>query len=113
MVKVDSGGDVREAHQRLHQRQLAWVVEFESRYALACRYDGRCGQRSHLSEVDEGFRNVLLDVEVVLRDDPKALAQRGQLVNGLADAVVAHIVGGCFRASIRRSRTYCLMKPWP
>ena len=62
-----------------------------------CRWADRgFGKLAQLSAVDEGLQDILLDVEVVVSDRGKPLAQLGQMLDGLFDAVVGHIVGRRF-----------------
>src|ERR1700726_111397 len=66
--KAVAGGDVREAHDGVHQGKLAGGVEPQSRNALPRRGNGRFGEPSQLATVNEGLEDILLDVEIVVVD---------------------------------------------
>ena len=63
-----AGCDVGEAYERVHQGKLPRVIELEAGNALSGRRDGRFRELSQLAAIDEGFQNILLDVEVVIVD---------------------------------------------
>ena len=92
------GGDVTEAHECVHERELPRVVELEAGDALSGRGDCRLRQLSQLPAVDEGFDDVLLHVEVIVVDGRQRVAQRRQVIDGFPDAVVGDVVGRCFGA---------------
>ena len=51
-------------------------------------------ESAKLATIDEGFENVLLNVEVVVDDGGKLLSKFGKLVDGFVDGVVGDVVGG-------------------
>ena len=53
-----------------------------------------------MTSIDEGFQNVLLDVVVPVDDARQFFAELRQILNGLAEAIVGHIVGGGFGAEV-------------
>jgi hypothetical protein len=66
--KAVAGGDVREAREGVHLGKLAGVVEPQSRNALPRRGNGRFGEPSQLTTVNEGLEDIPLDVEIVVLD---------------------------------------------
>src|SRR4029077_13489521 len=58
-----AAGNVGEAHERMHQGELARVVKLEPGNALSRRGDRRFGEPAQLTAIDEGLQNVLLDIE--------------------------------------------------
>jgi hypothetical protein len=66
--KAIAGGDVREAHESVHQCELAGVIEPQSRNAFPCRSNGRFGEPSQLAAIDEGLEDVLLHIEIIVVD---------------------------------------------
>ena len=72
--KAIGGGDVTEAHERVHKRELPRVVELETGDALSGCGDRRLRQLSQLPTVDEGFDDVLLHVEVIVVDGRERVA---------------------------------------
>ena len=61
-----AGSDVSEANQGVHEGQLSWVVEFESRDALTAGKDSGLGQVVQLPSVNKALQDVLLDVKIVV-----------------------------------------------
>ncbi len=57
-----------EAHKGVHERELPWVVELEAGGALSSSGDRRLRQPLQLPAINEGFKDILLDVEVVIVD---------------------------------------------
>jgi hypothetical protein len=92
------GGDMTEAHERVHERELPRVIELEAGSALSGGGDRRVRQLSQLPAIDEGFQDVLLHVEVVVVDGRERRAQRRQVVDRFADAVIGDVVGRSFGA---------------
>jgi hypothetical protein len=80
----------------MHQGQLARMIELQPRNTFAVRQDRRLGQPSQLPAVDEGFEDVLLDRQVVVGDGAELSAELWEVLNGLRQTVVGHIVGGGF-----------------
>ena len=56
-----AGGDVGKAHDRVHQRVLPRVIEFQSWDALPVREACRFGELPQLPAIHEGLEDVLLD----------------------------------------------------
>src|SRR3974377_2239763 len=79
------GSDVAEAHESVHQRKLPGVVEFETGNAFSRRGDGWLRQHSQLAAVDEGFYDILLDVQIVVVDRREGAAPGGQVFDGFLD----------------------------
>jgi hypothetical protein len=50
-----AGGDVSKAHERVHQRELPRLIEFQSRNALTIREACRFGELRELPAIDEGL----------------------------------------------------------
>src|SRR5260370_32288644 len=63
-----AGSDVGESHQRMHDRQLARMIELEARDALAVGQYGRLSQFPQLAAVYERLQEVLLGVVIVVDD---------------------------------------------
>ncbi len=76
-----------EAHKGVHERKLPCVVELEAGGALSRRGDGRLRQPLQLPAINEGFKDILLDVEAVIVDGRERRAQRRQVVHSFADAM--------------------------
>jgi hypothetical protein len=57
-----AGGDVREAHERVHEGKLPRVIELEA------RDDCRFRNFSQLAAINKGLQDVLLHVEIVVVD---------------------------------------------
>ena len=63
-----SSCDVCKAYERMHQGELPRVIELEARNPLSRRRDCRLRELSQLAAIDEGFQDILLDVEVIIVD---------------------------------------------
>ena len=63
-----AGGDVREAHEGVHQGKLAGMVEPQSRNAFPRRGNGRFSEPSQLAAIDEGLEDILLHIEIIVVD---------------------------------------------
>ena len=87
-------GDVREAHQGMHQGQLPRVIELQTRDALAVRQDGGLAEVPQLTAIDEGFQDVLLNIQIVVHNRGELLTELRKVVNGFFHGVVSNIVGG-------------------
>src|SRR5438874_5160480 len=90
-------GNVGEADQGVHEGELAGMVELEPRDALAVGEEGRGGERAELAAIDERLQDVLLDVEVLVDDAGHPFAEAREVLDGLGDPVVGHMVGGGLR----------------
>jgi hypothetical protein len=82
-----------EAHEGVHERELPRIVEFEAGGALSSGGDHRLRRLLQLPAINEGLED-MLDVEVIIVDGRERRAQRRQVVNRFADAVVGDVVGG-------------------
>jgi hypothetical protein len=80
------GGDLGEADQGMHQGQLPGVVELEAGDAFAGCGESRFGELLKLPAIDKRLEDILLDVEVVVGDRGKLVAQHGQVLDGLVHA---------------------------
>ena len=63
-----AGSDVREAHEGMHQGELAGVIKPQSWNAFPCRTNGRFGEPSEFAAIDEGLEDILLHVEIIIVD---------------------------------------------
>ena len=61
-----AGSDVSEAYQGVHEGQLSWVVEFESRDAFTAGKDSGLGQVMELAPVNKALQDVLLNIKIVV-----------------------------------------------
>lgn len=68
-------GDVREAHQGMHQGQLPRVIELQTRDAFAVREDSGLAEVPQLATIEEGFQDVLLNIQVVVNNRGKLLTE--------------------------------------
>jgi hypothetical protein len=93
-----AGGDVREAHQRMHQGELPRVIELEARDALSGRGDCWFSKFLQLAAINKGLQDVLLDVEIVVVDGRPGLAEGGKVVHRFVDAVIVDVVACRFCA---------------
>jgi hypothetical protein len=48
------GGDMREAHEGVHQGEFSWMVELEAGNALSCWSDGGLRELSQLAAINKG-----------------------------------------------------------
>lgn len=94
MVNWPAGGHVGKAQQRVHHRELPWVIQFETWYSSAIGKNGRLGKLPQLTAVDEGFHHILLDVVVVVDDLRHPVAETRKVLQVLVDAVVVYVVSG-------------------
>ena len=60
------GGNMREAHERVHDRKLPWIIDLEPRNALSRWGNCRLRKFSELTAVDGGLQNIRLSVEVII-----------------------------------------------
>ena len=68
-------GDMAEADQGVHQRQLPGMIQFQAGDAFAVRQNRGLGQFAQLPPIDECLEDVLLDVVVVVDDRRHLLSQ--------------------------------------
>ncbi|MGA8620161.1 MAG: hypothetical protein WB660_16765 [Candidatus Sulfotelmatobacter sp.] len=78
----------------MHQTQLPRMIELQAGNAFAVGQDGGLAELAKLAAINEGFENVLLNVEVVVDDGGKLLSELGKLMDGFVDGVVVNVVGG-------------------
>jgi len=83
---------VCEAYKRVHQCKLPRMIELEARNAFSGRCDGRFRELSQLTAINEGFQNVLLDVEVVIVDLRQRFLESRQIFDGFVDAVIVDVI---------------------
>ena len=81
-----------EAYKRVHQCKLPRMIELEARNAFSGRCDGRFRELSQLTAINEGFQNVLLDVEVVIVDLRQRFLESRQIFDGFVDAVIVDVI---------------------
>jgi len=67
---------VREAHQGLHEGQLARVIELESGDSPPLLGLRRPAETPELAPIHEGLQDVLLGVQIAVEDSGGSLAQR-------------------------------------
>jgi hypothetical protein len=84
---------VSEAYQGVHESQLPWVVEFESRDAFTAGKDGGLCQVMELSSVNEAFEDILLDVKIVVANGREPVAELGEVFDGLFDPIGGDVIG--------------------
>src|SRR5206468_5577367 len=80
------------AYKRVHQCKLPRMIELEARNAFSGRCDGRFRELSQLTAINEGFQNVLLDVEVVIVDLRQRFLESRQIFDGFVDAVIVDVI---------------------
>ena len=78
-----SRGDVSEPYQGMHQRKLAWVVEFQAGNPFTTGKHCGLSQVTQLPSVDKGFQNVLLDGEIIIADGRQLISELGQVFDRL------------------------------
>src|ERR1700732_1843415 len=72
------------------------MIELQPGDPSAAGEDSGLAELAKLAAIDEGFQDVLLNVEVVVGDGGKLGSELGKLVDGFVDGVVVHVVGGGF-----------------
>ena len=77
-----SRSDVSEAYQGVHQGQLSWMVEFESRDAFTAGKHRGLGQVMELPSIDEALQEILLNVKIVVADGRELVSELGEVFNG-------------------------------
>jgi hypothetical protein len=70
------------------------MIELEAGNPFAVGEDSGLAELAKLAAIDEGFENVLLNVEVVVDDGGKLLLEFWKMVDGFVDGVVVDVVGG-------------------
>ena len=78
----------------MHQSQLARMIQLQTRNAFAVGQEGGLAEFPQLAAIDEGFQNVLLNLQVVVGDGGRFLSELGKMVDGFVDGVVGDVVGG-------------------
>ena len=87
-----AGSDVSEAYQGVHEGQLSWVVEFESRDALTAGKDSGLGQVMELASVNKALQDVLLNIKIVVAHGGELVSKLGEVFDGLFDPVGGHVI---------------------
>ena len=108
-----SRGDVSEPDQGVHQRQLAWVVQFQAGNPFATGKHGGFCQLTQLPSVDKGFQDVLLDGEIIVADGRQLVSELGQVFDSLLDPIVGDIIGRCFGAQAQVIADILLEEAFP
>src|ERR1043166_2856669 len=85
---------VREADQGMHQRQLAGMIELESRDPPSAGAESGLAELAKLAAVHAGLQDVLLGVQITVDDGSGSTSQLRQILDGFVDAVIQDIVGG-------------------
>jgi hypothetical protein len=88
--EVIAGSDVREAHEGMHQGELAGMIKPQSWNAFPCRTNGRFGEPLQLAAIDAPPS--IVDVEVVLNDPSVCDLQMPSV--GVVVADCCHDAGG-------------------
>ena len=70
------------------------MIELQAGNPFAVGEDRGLAELAKLAAIDEGFQNVLLNVEVIVDDGGKFLSEFGEMVDGFVDGVVVNVVGG-------------------
>jgi hypothetical protein len=78
-----------EPDQAAHEGELAWMVELATGDAFPVGQVRWLGKFTALAPIDEHFRNVLLDVQIIVGDGGDLLAELRETLNGLADGPLA------------------------
>ena len=92
------GSDVSEAYQGVHEGQLPWVVEFESRDAFTAGKHGGLCQLMELPSVDKAFQDVLLNVKIIVANTGEPVSELGEVFDGLFEPIVGYVIGSQFGA---------------
>jgi hypothetical protein len=82
----------------VHEGELPGVIELQTGDALAGGEHRGFRETPKLAAVHKGLEDVLLDVEIRIDNTGEPLAYRGEMLDGFADTVVAHVVGRGLRA---------------
>ena len=93
-----AGSDVSEAYQGVHEGQLSWVVEFESRDALTAGKDSGLGQVMELASVNKALQDVLLNIKIVVANGGELVSELGEVFDGLFDSIGSHVISRRFGA---------------
>ena len=83
---------VGEAYQGVHEGQLSWVVELESRDAFTAGKHGGLCQVMELASVNKAFQDILLNIKIVVANGGELVSQLGEVFDGLFDPVGGHVV---------------------
>ena len=90
--KGASRGNVSEAYQGVHQSQLSWVVELESRDAFTAGKHGGLCQVMELASIDEAFQDVLLNIKIIVANGREPVTELGEVFDGLFDPIGGHVI---------------------
>jgi hypothetical protein len=80
--------------------KLTRMIQLKARNAFPVEEQRRFSEFAELSAVQEGFQDVLLDIQIVVDDGGHLLAELWKILHGLLDAVVGDIVGGWLGAQV-------------
>jgi hypothetical protein len=87
-----AGGDVSEAYQGVHEGQLSWVVELESRDAFTAGEHGGLGEVMELTSVNKAFQDILLNIKIVVANGREPVTELGEVFDGLFDPIGGHVI---------------------
>ena len=87
-----------EAYQGVHEGQLSWVVELESRDAFTAGKHGGLGEVMELTSVNKAFQDILLDVKVVIANAREPVTELWEVFDGLFDPIGGHVISSRFGA---------------
>ena len=83
---------MREAYQGVHEGQLSWVVELESRDAFTAGEHGGLGQVMELTSVNKAFQDILLNIKIVVANGREPVTESGEVFDGLLDPIGGHVI---------------------
>jgi hypothetical protein len=96
--------DVSEAYQGVHEGQLSWVVEFESRDAFTAGKHGGLCQVMELASVNKAFQDILLNVKVVVANGREPVTEMGEVFDGLFDPIGGDVISSRLGAQAQGNR---------
>jgi hypothetical protein len=70
------------------------MIELQTRDAFAVGQDGGLAEVPQLAAIEGGFQDVLLNIQIVVDNGRKLVAEFGEMVDGPVHGVVGNIVGG-------------------
>ena len=81
-----------KAYQGVHEGQLSWVVELESRDAFTAGEHGGLDQVMELTSVNKAFQDILLNIKIVVANSREPVTELGEVFNGLFDPIGGHVI---------------------